>query len=120
MNRILARCGKPLHYKPPEQKQKRYNSDGETESESDDDEEEEEEEDRPFEPLKLWTSPHQGGEPIGLPPHAYVIVSPDFLRRRCCHRYSIARSLLPHIKSLRNCVAPPPPPLPLLDADDRG
>jgi len=68
MNRILARSGKPLTYKAPE-RAKRLNSDGEEDS---GDEEDEAEDDRPFEPLQLWTSPHQGGERKGLPKQMYV------------------------------------------------
>lgn len=69
-NRLMARSGKPLMYKATS-REKKVNSDGETEES---DSEDEKEEDRPFEPLKLWTSPHQeeGVEPIGLPPQMYV------------------------------------------------
>ena len=59
MAKIMQLAGKGLN-RPSVQKIR--NNDG-----SDSDSEEEEEEDRPFEPLRVWTSPHQGGEPKGLP-----------------------------------------------------
>jgi len=58
MAKIMQLAGKGLN-RPI---QKIRNNDG-----SDSDSEEEEEQDRPFEPLRVWTSPHQGGEPKGLP-----------------------------------------------------
>ncbi len=66
MSKLFARAGKGLTYKMPDRGEK---TDGECGGSSDDEEEEEEkEEDRPFEPLMVWRSPHNGGEPKGLPP----------------------------------------------------
>jgi hypothetical protein len=62
MQRLLSRAGKGLHFVS-----KRPKQDGGTDESSDEDEEETKE-DRPFEPLMLWQSPHQGGDPKGLPP----------------------------------------------------
>ena len=65
MQKILSRSGMGLHFKLQNNNNKnKKDEDGNTCSESSD---EEEEEDRPFEPLKLWTSPHNGAEPMGLP-----------------------------------------------------
>ena len=65
MSKLLARSGKGLSFKLPE----RGNRNGDDDEESKDscDEEEEEEEDKPFEPLMVWQSPHNGGEQKGLP-----------------------------------------------------
>ena len=63
MQKILSRSGMGLHFKLQNNIHKK-DDDGNTCSESSD---EEEAEDRPFEPLKLWTSPHNGAEPMGLP-----------------------------------------------------
>jgi len=66
MQKIFSRSGRGLHFKlhDPQQQERKVDEDGNTCSESSSDEEEE---DRPFEPLKVWTSPHNGGEPMGLP-----------------------------------------------------
>lgn len=64
---ILARAGKPLTA-PPVAKQI---TDANVDSDEEEDEDEQEE-DRPFEPLILWQSPHQGGDAVGLPPQMYV------------------------------------------------
>lgn len=67
MQKIFSRSGRGLHFKPKSQdgdENKKRDEDGNTCSESSS---EDEEEDRPFEPLRVWTSPHNGGEPIGLP-----------------------------------------------------
>ena len=67
MAKLLARAGKGLNYKLPNTT--KQNKDGtESESGSDDEEEDAKEPDTPFEPLCLWTSPHDGGESKGLPP----------------------------------------------------
>ncbi|KAL3920273.1 MAG: hypothetical protein SGILL_003346 [Bacillariaceae sp.] len=62
LERIMSRAGKGLNFVSMRQKAK--NGSG-TEDESDSEEEKEEE--RPFEPLMVWQSPHQGGEARGLP-----------------------------------------------------
>lgn len=64
MARLLARAGKGLHFKPLSQQKQSASSDTEN---SDSEEEEEKKPDRPFEPLLVWKSPHNGGEPKGLP-----------------------------------------------------
>ena len=66
MAKLLARAGKGLTYKLPSKDSK---NDSDTGSESDSDmEDKNKEPDRPFEPLMVWQSPHQGGEPKGLEP----------------------------------------------------
>ena len=66
MAKLLARAGKGLSYQLPGGGNKK---DGECSGTSDEsDSEEEKEGDRPFEPLILWKSPQDGGEPRGLPP----------------------------------------------------
>jgi hypothetical protein len=62
MSKLMARSGRGLTYKLP----RRGLSEGGSDDESEDEVEKENE--RPFEPLLLWTSPHEGGEPVGLPP----------------------------------------------------
>ena len=71
MAKLMARAGKGLFYKLPQHQ--RSKEEGGTSDESDSDEEEKEPE-RPFEPLCVWKSPHDGGEAKGLPPRLYVIV----------------------------------------------
>jgi hypothetical protein len=69
MAKLLARAGRGLTFQLPVAKK----TDGDdTGDESDSDEEENKEPDRPFEPLCVWTSPHQGGEPKGLTPRTCV------------------------------------------------
>ena len=63
MSRLLARKGRGLSYMPSGRGQF-----GEVDSDEDSEDEVEKENERPFEPLLLWTSPHEGGETIGLPP----------------------------------------------------
>lgn len=65
MQNILDRAGKPLHFQLARRPQEKGDETASSSGESS--EEEEEEEDRPFEPLLVWNSPHQGGEPKGLP-----------------------------------------------------
>ena len=65
MSKLLARAGKGLSYKLPNRNVDLM-KDGLDGSESEE-EEEEKEEDRPFEPLCVWESPHNGGERVGLP-----------------------------------------------------
>lgn len=70
MAKLMARAGKGLMYKLPEAPKKDGDCSG-TSDESDSEEEEKEPE-RPFEPLCVWKSPHDGGEAKGLPPRLYV------------------------------------------------
>ena len=67
MKKLMARAGKGLTYRLPETN---VMEEGESGSEDDDDEEDEEEkkeDEKPFEPLMVWQSPHNGGESLGLP-----------------------------------------------------
>jgi hypothetical protein len=66
MSKLLARAGKGLGYRLPRDRRGQeddedVDSDEETESESVAVQE------RPFEPLMVWQSPHNGGECVGLP-----------------------------------------------------
>lgn len=66
MSKLLARAGKGLGYRLPQDRRGQeddedVDSDEETESESVAVQE------RPFEPLMVWQSPHNGGECVGLP-----------------------------------------------------
>lgn len=74
MQRLLQRAGLPLHAKPCCDRTKSNDNAGDTDrsSDDDDDESEDEKEETPFEPLWLWKSPHEGGEPKGLPSRRYV------------------------------------------------
>lgn len=63
MSKLLARAGRGLSFKLPTAQAKKTSSD--TEDESDDDEAPRAE--APYEPLLVWKSPHNGGEPKGLP-----------------------------------------------------
>jgi hypothetical protein len=77
MAKLLARAGKGLTFKLP---QRKLNENGEdvTDSENEYDEEEAaSEEKRPFEPLILWQSPHNGGEALGLSPRMVTEVQAD-------------------------------------------
>ena len=67
MAKLLARAGKGLSYTLPNGGVGKGGECSGTSDESDSDEGGKEE-DRPFEPLLLWKSPHQGGEAKGLPP----------------------------------------------------
>ena len=62
MSKLLARAGRGLSFKLPTAQAKKSSSD--TEEESDD---EAPRTDAPYEPLLVWKSPHNGGEPKGLP-----------------------------------------------------
>jgi hypothetical protein len=71
MQRLLQRAGRGLNAQPLTASGKKPKDGGGSTSEDDSDDEDEEEE-APFEPLLLWTSPHQGGEPKGLPTQTCV------------------------------------------------
>jgi hypothetical protein len=64
MARLLSRAGKGLHYTTGKSNTKSSEEGGTDESS---DEEGDGENDRPYDPLMVWNSPHQGGEPRGLP-----------------------------------------------------
>jgi hypothetical protein len=70
MQRLLQRAGRGLNARPLSSGTGKKDGDGSTSE--DDSEDDEEEEEAPFEPLLLWTSPHQGGEPRGLPSQTCV------------------------------------------------
>lgn len=65
MAKLMARAGRGLTFKLPS---KPNSMNGSDDSCDESDEEKDKENEKPFEPLLVWTSPHQGGEPIGLPP----------------------------------------------------
>ena len=64
MKNLLARAGKGLDYKMRRVEEEGGDSD---DSDKSDEEEEEKEKEKPFEPLMVWKSPHNGGEALGLP-----------------------------------------------------
>ena len=68
MARLMARAGKGLSYKSP----LTSNNDNDENSDSEEDEDSQQPDEPTFEPLCVWTSPHQGGECKGLPPKTYV------------------------------------------------
>ena len=70
MAKLMARAGKGLSYKSVNV---RPENEADDESGSSDSEEENKEPERPFEPLLVWKSPHEGGEARGLPPKLYVV-----------------------------------------------
>ena len=72
MNKLLARAGKGLSFKLPERESK-TSEEGDDSDSGDSDGENEKEDERPFEPLIVWQSPHNGGELKGLPCTLYVI-----------------------------------------------
>lgn len=76
MAKLLARAGKGLTFKLPQRKLDE-NGDGATDSENEHDEDETAEEERPFEPLMLWQSPHNGGEALGLAPRIVTEIQAD-------------------------------------------
>lgn len=75
MKRIQERSGKGIHFQPPPKP--KYDEDGNTCGETSDEEDEDNADDKPFEPLRVWTSPHNGGEPLGLPPRIVEEVVAD-------------------------------------------
>jgi len=71
MLNILARARKGLHYKLPG-----ANAGSDTEGETTDEEEDNgrpKPPEGPYDPIQVWTSPHQGGPAIGLPSRPYVL-----------------------------------------------
>lgn len=91
MQKIMDRAGKPLHFLLPKRNQD-HNGDTASSSgeSSDDDDDEDKENDRPFEPLMVWKSPHQGGDAKGLPTRLYVPVSIQLLVITSCELLSYA------------------------------
>jgi hypothetical protein len=65
MSKLMARAGRGLSFKLPSRPSDQ--DEDELDQEEEDDKENKEAE-RPFEPLEVWKSPHEGGECIGLPP----------------------------------------------------
>jgi len=74
MAKLMARAGKGLSFQLPGGPKRDGDCSG-TGSESESEGEKEPE--RPFEPLMVWQSPHQGGEAKGLPPRLMTINRPD-------------------------------------------
>mmetsp|Transcript_782 Transcript_782/g.1462 ORF Transcript_782/g.1462 Transcript_782/m.1462 type:complete len:1182 (-) Transcript_782:912-4457(-) len=74
MARIFSRAGKGLNFMAPRVQRKEEDTDSCTNS---DDEEEAPEDEKPFEPLRVWQSPHQGGKPMGLPSQLVCTVQTD-------------------------------------------
>lgn len=74
MEKLLARAGRGLTYQLPATTLATNGTAGESDTGDDDSEEEAEAEERPFEPLMIWQSPHQGAEPKGLPSRVYVLI----------------------------------------------
>eukprot|EP00980_Cylindrotheca_fusiformis_P025859 scaffold14741_cov135-Cylindrotheca_fusiformis.AAC.9 len=72
MKNLMKGIGRPLHFVA-----KRRDDKGDTDSCSNSEDEEEEAEDRPFEPLMVWQSPHQGGPARGLPSQLVSQVQTD-------------------------------------------
>jgi hypothetical protein len=63
MAKLMARAGRGLNFQLPTNSSTSKDDTASSSGESSD----EEKEDRPFEPLMLWKSPHEGGEVKGLP-----------------------------------------------------
>jgi hypothetical protein len=99
MAKLLARAGRGLTFQLPVAKVKDGNDTG---SESDSEEEENKEPDRPFEPLQVWTSPHQGAEPKGLMPRTcvYCILSWAVVLRFYCYVVRAVSHVFLHFLSL--------------------
>jgi len=76
MAKLLARAGRGLAYKLTSSSSDDNNNNNNNNSDSDDSDDEDttttKEPDRPFEPLRVWQSPHQGGQAKGLPPTRYA------------------------------------------------
>jgi len=71
----MARAGKGLSYKTPQSDSNGNGIDHGSGSEEEEDEEQAEE--KPFEPLMVWQSPHNGGECLGLPSQLVTELQPD-------------------------------------------
>jgi len=86
MAKLMARAGRGLSFQLSSRTSLKNASDG---SGSEDDEKEPE---QAFEPLRVWESPHNGGEAKGIRPVLYVIIIivPSF---NCC-LYCLPRSIL--------------------------
>ena len=98
MAKLMARAGKGLFFKLPQQANKDGGECSGTSDESDSEEEEKEPE-RPFEPLCVWKSPHDGGEAKGLPPRLYVCCIIDhflLVLMVCCIEYVLTSLNLFH------------------------
>lgn len=64
MSKLMARAGKGLTYRLPQ----RNSGDCDGDDSDSDQEDDVKEDEKPFEPLCVWVSPHEGGEAKGLPP----------------------------------------------------
>ena len=72
MAKLMARAGRGLSFQLA-QKPKNDDDDSDGDNTDDEDDDDPSETERPFEPLRVWHSPHQGGEAIGLPATVYVV-----------------------------------------------
>jgi len=76
MSKLLARAGKGLSYKL-QPMNRLEDCDGSEGDDSQGESDEEKEDEKPFEPLMVWHSPHNGGEAKGLPPTLVKEMQPD-------------------------------------------
>ena len=67
MAKIMGRAGQGLNFMPMNRNKENVEGDSDCDSE-DEENNKKKEPDRPFEPLMVWNSPHQGGPSKGLPP----------------------------------------------------
>ncbi|CAJ1957218.1 unnamed protein product [Cylindrotheca closterium] len=74
MARIFSRAGKGLNFQSSRVQRKEEDTDSCSNSE---DEDEDPADEKPFEPLRVWQSPHQGGKPQGLPSQLVSAVQTD-------------------------------------------
>jgi hypothetical protein len=81
MAKLLARAGKGLAFKLPNATARDSTDDSSEES----GDEKENDNAQPVEPLLLWNSPHQGGEPKGLPPQMVTELQ--------CNEYGVEESV---------------------------
>jgi DNA repair and recombination RAD54-like protein len=96
MSKLLARAGRGLTFQLPSIKTS-HDMEGNTDDESGSDDEKAKEAERPFEPLQLWTSPHQGGEAKGLEPRTYVIYIYICRHGQTCTLYIVVAVILTNI-----------------------
>jgi hypothetical protein len=87
MAKLMARAGRGLAFKLPTHPSAHDGTGTGSDDDSDDDsnDQKDKENERPFEPLQLWTSPHQGGEPKGLPP--------QMLTQHQCDEYGVEEAV---------------------------
>ena len=91
MAKLLARAGRGLSYQLPKVHQA---NDGLTDESDSDQEEEEKEDEKPFEPLLVWTSPHnsvdtENGTEEKPPPHSNYGLPPTLVQKLRPNEYGI-------------------------------